>query len=201
MLSRTPTFTRATLPLFLILLIACSVSSDKSRKPSGSSAEAAGGTAPKEPGDTSPAEFEGTAGTTDVKRTLASTAAVLKEIRTGRHPDFDRVVFEFENNQIPGYHVEYIDRPVRTCGAGRIVDISGYGFLFVRLMPAQSHNDAGEPTLRAQEFVPRLPVIKELKQLCDFEADVQWVLGLSSPNRYRVLELYNPARVIIDVRH
>src|SRR5262249_32306692 len=100
-----------------------------------------------------------------------------------------------------GYRVEYVDRPLLTCGNNQIVQVAGYGFLQVRMTPAQTHNQAGEPTIREQQLVPHLPVINEMKQLCDFEADVRWGLGLSTPNRYRVLELYNPARLIIDVRH
>jgi len=30
---------------------------------------------------------------------------------------------------------------------------------------------------------------------------VTWVLAVQSPNRYRVLELEDPARLVIDVRH
>jgi hypothetical protein len=125
---------------------------------------------------------------------------VLREIRTGQHPAFDRVVFEFEGNRVPGYHVEYVDRPVRTCGAGEVVQVEGYGYLLVQMMPAQAHTNDGKPTIKQREIAPNLPLIKQLKILCDFEADVQWILGLSSPNRYRVLELSNPARLVVDVR-
>jgi hypothetical protein len=45
------------------------------------------------------------------------------------------------------------------------------------------------------------PIMKELKSICDFEADVQWVLGVSKPNKYRVLELSNPSRLVIDIKH
>jgi hypothetical protein len=155
---------------------------------------------PKEAGDTSSEQFEGTGGMTEVKRQNV-TPSILKAIRTGRHPNFDRVVFEFEGNQIPGYHVEYIDTPVRTCGAGEVVQVSGYGFLLIRMMPAQAHRNDGRPTISERAFAPNLPLIKELKQLCDFEAEVEWVLGLSSPNRYPVLELSDPARLVVDVRH
>ena len=163
-------------------------------------AEASGGVAPKEPGDTSPEQFAGTAGIVEIKRSDIPPV-LLKAIRTGRHMNFDRVVFEFEGNQVPGYHIEYVDKPVRNCGPGEVVQVSGYGFLFVQMIPAQAHTDDGEATIKERAFAPNLPIIKELKVLCDFEADVQWILGLSSPNRYRVLELSNPARLVIDIRH
>ena len=195
-----------------LVLVLCGVITLSCRKETGttrpdpvslstpSSTEAAGGAAPKEPGDTSPEHFEGIAGIVDVKRT-SGTPAILRDIRAGKHPDFDRVVFEFEGNEVPGYHVEFVDKPVRTCGSGELVQITGYGYLLVRIFPAQSHSNAGKPTLKQQSLSPNFPVIKELKQICDFEAEVQWVLGLSSPNRYRVLELSTPSRLVVDIRH
>jgi hypothetical protein len=195
-----------------LVLVLCSVIILSCRKDTGlnkpdpvslstpSSTEAAGGAAPKEPGDTSPEHFDGIAGIVDVKRS-GGTPVVLRDIRTGKHPDFDRVVFEFEGNEVPGYHVEFVDKPVRTCGSGELVPIAGYGYLLVRMTPAQSHTNAGKPTLKQQSLSPNFPVIKELKQICDFEADVQWVMGLSHPNRYRVLELSNPSRLVVDIRH
>jgi hypothetical protein len=30
---------------------------------------------------------------------------------------------------------------------------------------------------------------------------VEWVMGVSSPNKYRVLELKSPTRLVIDVKH
>jgi hypothetical protein len=162
--------------------------------------EATGGSAPKEQGDTSPEKFDGTAGTMDVRKPDMQPV-ILKEIRIGLHPNFDRVVFEFEGTQVPGYRVQYVDKPVRTCGPGEIVQVAGYGYLVVQMMPAQAHTNEGKSTINERSYAPKLVLIKEMRQLCDFESDVQWVLGLTSPNRYRVLELTNPARLVIDVRH
>ena len=59
----------------------------------------------------------------------------------------------------------------------------------------------GEATVNERERRLSLPILKELESTCDFEAHVTWVLGMASPNRYRVQELSNPARLIVDVRH
>ena len=134
------------------------------------------------------------------KRKPSQAPAILGEIRTGRHKGFDRVVFEFRGGAMPGYHVEYIDRPVRACGSGDVVPVAGDGWLSVRLTPAQAHTDAGKPTIRYRERRLRLPVLRELQSTCDFEGEVQWVLGVSSPNRYRVMELTNPSRLVIDIK-
>ncbi len=158
-----------------------------------------GGFATPEPGDTSPDRFEGTAGIVEENRDLIEVAT-LKAVRTGQHPHFDRVVFEFEGKEVPGYHIEYIDKPVRDCGAGEVVPVRGDGFLRVRMAPARAHTEEGQPTIVERVLEPNFYVLKELKIICDFEANVEWVFGLSSPNRYRILELSNPARLAVDIR-
>src|SRR5687768_4092670 len=55
-------------------------------------------------------------------------------LRAGAHAGFDRVVFEFQGG-VPGYHLEYVDRPVRDCGAGEPRPIAGDAWLEVRMSP------------------------------------------------------------------
>jgi hypothetical protein len=158
-----------------------------------------GGAPAEEEADSSAQDFEGTAGLTEKKREV-SGVAVLREVRSASHPGFDRVVFVFDGNALPGHRVEYVDRPVRQCGSGRPVRVAGDAWLLVRLEPANAHTEAGEPTVNNRERRLSYPNLKELKIICDFEAQVEWVLGLGSPNRYRVLELRNPARLVVDVK-
>lgn len=161
---------------------------------------AAGGLARPEPGETETAEFKGTAGTTQKKRD-GIQPALLKTVRTGKHEFYDRVVFEFEGNALPGYVIEYVDKPVRDCGRGEVVPVNGDGLLMVSLQPANAHTENGQPTVRNAQLNPDSKLLKDLKLICDFEAQVQWTIGLSSPNRYRVLELTNPARLVVDITH
>jgi len=151
-------------------------------------------------GDDTEADFGGTAGITEKKKAL-SGAALLTAVRAGQHEKFDRIVFEFTGDALPGYHVEYIDRPVRQCGSGEATEIAGDGWLAVRMTPAAAHTDAGKATIPFRERKLALGVALELERTCDFEAEVTWVLGVSSPNKYRVLELTKPARLVVDVKH
>jgi hypothetical protein len=154
----------------------------------------------REPGDTSAEDFEGTAGIV-AKPKEGIHPVTLTDVRTARQANFDRVVFEFAGDTLPGYHVEYIDKPVRQCGSGNVVYIDGDGWLRIRLTPAQAHTDAGEATVKDRSRALGYPVLKELESICDFEANVEWVMGVSSPNRYRALELSSPARLVIDIKH
>lgn len=145
-------------------------------------------------------DFIGTAGNTEKKNEINGTA-VLREIRTAEHGNYDRIVFEFIGAQLPGYHIEYIDKPVRACGSGNVVSLKGDAWLEVRFTPSQAHDENGKPTIKGREQTPKHKTIKELKLTCDFEADVTSVLGVASPNKYRVLELNNPTRLAIDIKH
>lgn len=142
-----------------------------------------------------------TPGVLGAQRTLPGGAAVLRAVRAARQEGFDRVVFEFEGAAVPGYHIEYVDKPIRRCGSGDETAVAGEGWLRVRLEPAQAHTEAGQVTVAQRERALRLPVLAELEQICDFEGQVEWVLGARRPNPYRVMELTSPARLVVDVRH
>ena len=146
-----------------------------------------------------PKPFVGTAGIVDVPRTVHS--ALLSEVRSAAHNGYDRFVWQFGGKTLPGYHVEYIDKPIRKCGSGELTEVAGDGWLEVRLYPANAHTEAGKPTVAERERALQLGVARELELTCDFEAVVTWVIGVTSPNRYRVLELEEPARLVVDILH
>ena len=125
----------------------------------------------------------------------------MKAARAARHGNYDRVVFEFAGAEMPQFHIEYIDKPIHSCASGDVVPLAGDGWLEVRFSPARAYDDSGNPTIPDRERSPNLPIVKEMKITCDFEADLEWVLGVSSPNRYRVVELKNPTRLVVDIKH
>ena len=141
-----------------------------------------------------------TAAETNVERAMAG-AAVLRDVRTAEHTGFDRIVLDFGADDVPGYRIAYIDRPVRQCGSGDVVPLEGEGWLSITVQPANAHTEAGEATVRERERSPALPAVLELKLICDFEAMVELVAGVSSPERYRVFELSAPGRLVVDIRH
>lgn len=130
----------------------------------------------------------------------ASTGlALLVDVRAARHEGYDRVTWEFDGT-LPGWHVEYIDRPVRECGSGRPVPLPGDGWLEVRFEFAAAHDEAGRSTVE-RPAAAGLGGIREIVRTCDFEGVVAWVLAVESPEPYRPIELDDPARLAVDVRH
>jgi hypothetical protein len=140
-----------------------------------------------------------TVGTTRAKRNV-SGVATLAAIRVAQQDSFDRFVLEFAGPELPSYHIEYVDRPIRQCGSGDVVPVAGDAWLLIRLEPARAHDDQGRVTLEQRRAKPGLPILLEALLICDFEAQVEWVLGVSSPLGYRVSELTQPARLVIDLR-
>ena len=138
-----------------------------------------------------------TAQTTHVSRQTG--VSTLRDVRVATHDGFDRVVFTFEGD-VPGYHVEYVDRPSYTCGSGEAVYLDGDAWLLVRMQPTQAHTDAGEATIAERRRRFAFPVLREGMMTCDFEADVSWVLGLTAPGGYQLAELDEPSRLVVDVR-
>lgn len=144
--------------------------------------------------------FAGTTALTE-KKYEGGGPVLLTAVRTGQHPGFDRIVFEFAGDRLPSYRIEYIEEPARQCGSGAVVPLGGQARLAIRFSPAAAHTEAGEPTVPERETSPNYKILKELKATCDFEAEVEWVAGLTTPNKYRALELKNPIRLAIDIKH
>ena len=129
-----------------------------------------------------------------------SEMATLLEVRTASHDGFERIVFAFGDGPMPGYRVEYVDRPVRACGSGEVVELPGDAWLSIVLEPAQAHTEEGKPTVAERSRSLAYENIKALKLICDFEGQVGWVVAASAPQRYRTLELKEPVRLVVDVR-
>jgi hypothetical protein len=206
----------------LVVAAACAAPADEARAPAGG--PVTGGAAVPQAADTSPpaaaapspaagagapgaavdgpADTSGTwtAGVTRVEREPAGVAT-LRAVRSARNDGFDRIVLDFGTDPLPAYDVEYIDRPIRQCGSGDAVPVAGDGWLRIHAQPARGHTDAGEATVVERNRTLELPVLAALVMTCDFEAHVEWVAGVRSPNRYRVLELRNPTRLVVDIRH
>src|SRR5262245_52596306 len=130
---------------------------------------------------------------------LVDGIAVLTAVRTARHPELDRMVYECRGEGLPNYRVAYIDEPVTRCGSGETLSLDGDSWLEIHVEPATVYDEKGESTLSRRSF-SETTKLKQLELICDFESALTWVAWLSTRDRFRVLELKSPPRLVVDVR-
>jgi hypothetical protein len=150
-----------------------------------------------------PAPVQGTVVATS--QPSAGAISFIADVRSARHPSYDRVVFEFEN-AIPGYRVGWVARPITVDASGRETDIDGAYVLEVRLEPS-SRVDLDQPGpngYRETYAGPRRVVsdtrnVTEVVEGTDFEAQAIWLVGFEkAPGKVSVMELTGPSRLVID---
>ena len=131
--------------------------------------------------------------------TQGTGAATLLAVRSARQDGFDRIVFEFDTH-VPQWRVDYVDSPQHECGSGEEVRLEGDGWLQVSFESANAHTEEGRPTAAPRHVAdPAGGNLRELRRTCDFEAQVVYVAGVGSPNRYRAFQLAGPARLVVDI--
>lgn len=126
---------------------------------------------------------------------------ILRAVRSGRHPDADRLVFEFDTPGLPAWQIEYVDRPVRDCGSGDPVPVAGSAWLQIRFTGAHAHTEQGKATSGPRRRALSQKVARELVRICDFEGEVTWVVGVARPNPYTASAFSDPSRLVIDIAH
>jgi hypothetical protein len=151
----------------------------------------------------SPSAFEGTEGPTEVPSSDPSADRVLlDDVRVGREGDVERVVFEFRGDVAPGYEVRYIDRPVRESGSGDEIEVAGGGLLEIAFTPSSTvaftPDGSFEETYTGPDRLGGEGGVTEVVRTGDFEARLEWVIGLDRRVPYRVLVLPAPLRVVIE---
>lgn len=133
----------------------------------------------------------------------AAEPSLLVDVRVGAHPEdggFDRIVFEFEDGQRPSGIVGYKDE-VAQCGSGQPVDPDGSHTLAVHFDFTNAHTEAGELSIPSTTVSGPGNSILEAVSTCDFEAVVEWAVGIDGEQPFTVTLLDSPNRVVIDVAH
>ncbi|CUU58622.1 hypothetical protein Ga0074812_120123 [Parafrankia irregularis] len=138
-------------------------------------------------------------GAVSTQRQLATTARLVA--LRGAHNTvggvgFDRLVLEFRGG-LPGYTAGYVDEVVQP-GSGAPLPLEGAVTFEVVVTPAAAHDDAGVTTLTTPRTGGGLPVLTSYVLAGDFEGYVHVGTGLSTRAGFRVLELTNPDRLVID---
>jgi hypothetical protein len=127
---------------------------------------------------------------------------LLQAVTATAAGDVDRVTFEFEGD-LPGYRVGFVDRPVVEDGSGEEVVVDGVAVLAVHFEPASGFDLTGEGR-QVYTGPTRLDLatrtVLDVVRVGDFEANLEWVLGLDAKAAFRVRTESSPNRVIVEVR-
>lgn len=125
--------------------------------------------------------------------------AHISDVRVGAHEDYDRIVFEFEKG-IPTMDVRPGMPPFTYDPSGLPLEVAGNDFLIFILRGGTGITPEGRVTYAGPTvFTPRYPLLVEFVQAGDFEAQSEWVAGLTGPACMRVFTLTNPDRLVIDL--
>jgi hypothetical protein len=123
----------------------------------------------------------------------------LVGLRAGRHTAYDRVVFQLDG-PIPSYYsVRYVP-VVRLDGSGDPLRLRGAAFLEV-VIRAPTHDEHYRPVLTPTRLRPGFPALREVNAPGSFEGQTTAGIGLTHRVGFRVLELANPTRIVIDLAH
>lgn len=143
--------------------------------------------------------------TTDAQTggTLGTEVSLLTEVRTGLQPCSDRVTFEFRDGAPPQYVIEYRPGPFSFGESGMPLTVQGSAYLLVQFPHASGvdlNDPAATPTYTGPDsIIPTgLTHVREVRKIEDFEAVLQWVIGLDSTRPFAVGVLDGPPRVYID---
>ena len=148
--------------------------------------------------------LDGAGTNTVVGDSTAAASALLERVAVGRHEGYDRVVFEFRGDGVPGYRVQYTQPPLKEDGSGNVVQVDGSAFVVVRMEPASGfdlNTGEGELVYKGPKRVPGASVVKEVVRTGDFEAVLTWAVGLEEKVDFRVLTLTSPSRLVVDFRN
>lgn len=135
-------------------------------------------------GSTAPAEGPGT----------ATGTALLTDVQVAP----GQVTFTFRD-ATPGYRVGYTSDPITQDGSGEPVAVEGDAHLTVRFEPSSGYDmEAGAESYTGPDRVPGDDPITEVVRTGDFEAVLNWVIGLDAERAFRVEADGSTVTIFID---
>jgi hypothetical protein len=134
----------------------------------------------------------------------AQETPYVRSVRVARHDGYDRVVFEF-TGAMPNYNIEYLKSHFYEDEGGRHrIRIAGTAFIQVSL----TQIPANEEQLKFSEsknFVPKgrlkSPSVLQIEEAGLWEGNYDFLLGIRGRKPFRVSELNEPRRLVIDFKH
>ena len=126
-------------------------------------------------------------------------SAKLAAIRAARHTGYDRVVFQFEGAQVPGYRIEYVGEITLGESDDEYLVLKGGALVQATFQGTASADYRPGTQTVPDKLTPGLAQVRQIGLAEDWEGVVRVGVGLDHRAGFRVLELRDPARVVVDV--
>ena len=132
---------------------------------------------------------------------------LMQDARVGTHPEYDRFVLEFaedQNNQngIPdSYRVFWSTDPPKGMASGENINFVGANSLEIYALGYAWDRDNPEILSPAPRTVSsaRNKNIREAVSDGELEGVLHWVIGANQKSGFRVLSIPNPPRLVVDI--
>ena len=123
--------------------------------------------------------------------------AYVNAVRTGTHAGYDQITIQFSTAQPSNVTIEPQSSATFTgAPSGRPITLAGQDGILITIRGADGHTQY----TGAIDFKTNYAVLKELRQVQDFEGTVQWGLGLSHAGCYAYTFLTNPTRLVVYIQ-
>jgi hypothetical protein len=131
----------------------------------------------------------------------ANSGADVTDVRVGTATGYDRFVIQF-NGAAPQYTVTpQGSSSFMEDGSGRTFQLQGSAGLKVVVRNTSGASYSGPQTyFGLNDFKPGFPVLKEARNMGDYERVYTWGLGLGGPNCFRAYTLTSPDRLVVDIQ-
>jgi hypothetical protein len=139
-----------------------------------------------------------TTGTISRQNFYRNAPPVLKEVRVAKNKGFDRVVFEF-TGEMPDFQIEYTKPPIMGTGED-VIKVVGKYFVEINLQMLVFPEDENFKYKPIEQANLKLPVVSEVQEIEWFEGVRPFAIGLKSKKGFRIQQLKNPTRLVIDFK-
>jgi hypothetical protein len=126
-------------------------------------------------------------------------SAKLTAVRAAAHSGYDRVVFQFEGTRVPGYRIEYVGEITLGESDDEFLTLQGGALVQATFQGSASDDHRPGTQTVPDRFTPGLAQVKQIGLAEDWEGLVRLGIGLDHRAGFRVLELRDPVRVVVDV--
>lgn len=128
---------------------------------------------------------------------------LLADARLGTRPGFDRFVLEFSGDlgtPPTSYTAQWSEVPVLGEGSGEPLVVAGDWYLEFRVAGASLYDFVTDtPYSGPTRLTGATSNVQEAVSGGEFESYMVWAIGAQAPTGFRVLELTDPGRLVVDV--